>query len=95
MTPIRRRPPLSASDRTRAAPTSTGPQKADPKLEFRNCGVFGERTDEIAARLDQCADGADALIVQGGINDIAQSLQGGHGRVAEGRRQRRRRTSPR
>ena len=44
----------------------------DPSLEFRNCGVFGERTDEIAARLDSCAKGADALIVQGGINDIAQ-----------------------
>jgi lysophospholipase L1-like esterase len=41
-------------------------------LELRNCGVFGERTDEIAARLDDCAEGADALIVQGGINDIAQ-----------------------
>jgi lysophospholipase L1-like esterase len=39
---------------------------------FSNCGVFGERTDEIAQRLDACADGADALIVQGGINDIAQ-----------------------
>jgi lysophospholipase L1-like esterase len=43
-----------------------------PELEFRNCGVFGERTDEIAARLDDCAAGADALVVQGGINDIAQ-----------------------
>ncbi len=41
-------------------------------VEFRNCGVFGERTDEIAARLEDCAAGADALIVQGGINDIAQ-----------------------
>jgi lysophospholipase L1-like esterase len=39
---------------------------------FRNCGVFGERTDEIAARLDSCATGARVLIVQGGINDIAQ-----------------------
>jgi lysophospholipase L1-like esterase len=38
----------------------------------RNCGVFGERTDQIAARLERCAAGADALIVQGGINDIAQ-----------------------
>ena len=38
----------------------------------RNCGVFGERTDQIAARLDRCAAGADALVVQGGINDIAQ-----------------------
>ena len=34
--------------------------------------MFGQRTDEIAARLDECAEGADALIVQGGINDIAQ-----------------------
>ena len=46
--------------------------KADPAIDFRNCGVFGERTDEIALRLDECAAGADALIVQGGINDIAQ-----------------------
>ena len=43
-----------------------------PDAQFRNCGVFGERTDEIAARLDGCAEGADVLIVQGGINDIAQ-----------------------
>jgi len=42
------------------------------RLEFRNCGVYGERTDEIAARLDECARGADVLIVQGGINDIVQ-----------------------
>ena len=46
--------------------------EGDPSLEFRNCGVFGERTDQIAVRLDECAAGADALIVQGGINDIAQ-----------------------
>ena len=63
--------------------------KADPSLEFRNCGINGERTDQIALRLEECvgADGgaegggaagvgdagaADALIVQGGINDIAQ-----------------------
>jgi lysophospholipase L1-like esterase len=46
--------------------------RADPTLEFRNCGVYGQRTDEIAARLETCAAGADALIVQGGINDIAQ-----------------------
>jgi lysophospholipase L1-like esterase len=43
-----------------------------PDLEFRNCGVYGERTDQIAARLDACAEGADVLVVQGGINDIAQ-----------------------
>lgn len=44
----------------------------DPRLRFRNCGVYGERTEEIAARFDECTGGADVLIVQGGINDIAQ-----------------------
>jgi lysophospholipase L1-like esterase len=44
----------------------------DPRLEIRNCGIYGQRTDEIAARLDECAHGAHVLIVQGGINDIAQ-----------------------
>jgi len=44
----------------------------DPALAFRNHGVCGERTDEIARRLDSSADGAHSLIVQGGINDIAQ-----------------------
>lgn len=47
-------------------------QRRLPEAQFRNCGVFGERTDEIAARLDGCTQGADVLIVQGGINDIAQ-----------------------
>jgi lysophospholipase L1-like esterase len=44
----------------------------DSRLEFRNHGVYGQRTDEIAARLEACAAGADVLVVQGGINDIAQ-----------------------
>ena len=48
----------------------------DPRLRFRNCGVFGQPTSQIATRLRSCARGADVLIVQGGINDIAQSLQG-------------------
>lgn len=43
-----------------------------PELTFRNCGVYGERTDQIAERLDACATGADVLVVQGGINDIVQ-----------------------
>jgi lysophospholipase L1-like esterase len=43
-----------------------------PELELRNFGIWGERTDEIAARFDEAVDGAEALIVQGGINDIAQ-----------------------
>jgi lysophospholipase L1-like esterase len=41
-------------------------------LTFRNCGIYGQRTDEIAARLEACTEGADVLVVQGGINDIAQ-----------------------
>ena len=45
---------------------------ADPAIEIRNCGIYGQRTDEIAARLDECVRGADVLVVQGGINDIAQ-----------------------
>lgn len=51
--------------------------KENPDLAFENCGVFGERTDEIAQRLAPCAEGDDVLIVQGGINDIAQALAGG------------------
>ena len=47
-------------------------QRKHPDLAFRNCGVYGERTDQIAKRLDACAKGARVLIVQGGINDIAQ-----------------------
>ena len=43
-----------------------------PELEFRNFGIWGERTDEIASRFDEAVAGADVLIVQGGINDIAQ-----------------------
>jgi lysophospholipase L1-like esterase len=48
------------------------PKGGQTPFRFRNCGVFGERTDEIALRLEGCAEGAEALIVQGGINDIAQ-----------------------
>jgi lysophospholipase L1-like esterase len=47
-------------------------EHADSRFQFRNCGIYGQRTDEIAARLDDCARGAHVLIVQGGINDIAQ-----------------------
>lgn len=44
----------------------------DPRIEYRNCGVGGERTDEILARFDASVTGASVLIVQGGINDIVQ-----------------------
>lgn len=47
--------------------------RADDRLEIRNHGIYGQRTDEIAARLGACARGADVLVVQGGINDIAQA----------------------
>jgi lysophospholipase L1-like esterase len=46
--------------------------RATPQLEFRNHGVYGERTDQIAARLDAAIAGAELLIVQGGINDVVQ-----------------------
>lgn len=46
--------------------------QADVRLEFRTSAVYGERTDQIARRLDLVLDGADALVVQGGINDVVQ-----------------------
>jgi lysophospholipase L1-like esterase len=42
------------------------------ELDLRNHGVYGERTDEIARRFDAAAAGAEALVVQGGINDVVQ-----------------------
>ena len=45
---------------------------ADDRLEYRNFGIWGERTDEIADRFEEAVRGADALVVQGGINDITQ-----------------------
>jgi lysophospholipase L1-like esterase len=46
--------------------------QTDPRLEFRTTAVYGERTDQIARRLDLVLAGADALVVQGGINDVVQ-----------------------
>ena len=46
--------------------------QADPRLEFRTTAVYGERTDQIARRLDLVLGGADVLVVQGGINDVVQ-----------------------
>src|SRR5919206_131976 len=46
--------------------------QADPSLEFRTSAVYGERTDQIARRLDLVLGGADVLVVQGGINDVVQ-----------------------
>jgi lysophospholipase L1-like esterase len=46
--------------------------QADPRLEFRTTAVYGERTNQIARRLDLVLGGADMLVVQGGINDVVQ-----------------------
>jgi lysophospholipase L1-like esterase len=46
--------------------------RLEPQLELRNFGVYGERTDAIAARLDGAVAGAHVLVVQGGINDVVQ-----------------------
>lgn len=46
--------------------------QADARLAFRTTAVYGERTDQIARRLDLVVAGADVLIVQGGINDVVQ-----------------------
>ena len=42
------------------------------EIELRNFGAYGERTDEIAKRFEQAIDGVEAIVVQGGINDIVQ-----------------------
>lgn len=46
--------------------------RSDARLEFRTTAVYGERTDEIARRLDLVLPAADVLVVQGGINDVVQ-----------------------
>jgi lysophospholipase L1-like esterase len=47
-------------------------ERRDATLDLRNHGVYGERTDQIAARLETAVAGARVLIVQGGINDVVQ-----------------------
>jgi lysophospholipase L1-like esterase len=47
---------------------------ADPRIEFRNHGVGGEVTEQILGRFDAAAEGADVLVVQGGINDVVHEL---------------------
>jgi lysophospholipase L1-like esterase len=41
-------------------------------VTFVNHGVNRERTDQIALRLDAALSGADAIVLQGGINDVVQ-----------------------
>ena len=49
-----------------------GAPRCTPSSTFANHGIYGQRTDEIAQRFDEAVAGAEVLIVQGGINDIAQ-----------------------
>ena len=42
------------------------------ELVFRNHGIWRERSDQIAARFSAAVEGAEVLLVQGGINDLAQ-----------------------
>lgn len=47
--------------------------RSNPGMRFRNHGVGGERADEIRSRLEVAVEGADVIVVQGGINDVVQS----------------------
>jgi acyl-CoA thioesterase-1 len=58
---------------TRESQWQYGAERAlDGRFRFRNCGVEGDRTDEIELRLEACAADAQVLVVQGGTNDIVQ-----------------------
>ena len=48
--------------------------KREPRMDYRNHGVGGETTAQILTRFDQAAEGADVLVVQGGINDVVHDL---------------------
>jgi lysophospholipase L1-like esterase len=48
---------------------------ADTRLRFAVHAAYGKRTDEILTWFDEAVSGADVLIVQGGINDIAQGRE--------------------
>jgi lysophospholipase L1-like esterase len=47
-------------------------QALNQRLDCRNLGVGGERSDEILARLPAALVDGDVLVVQAGINDIVQ-----------------------
>jgi lysophospholipase L1-like esterase len=49
------------------------PRSADGRVRFRNCGVGGNTTGQMRRRFDRCVKGAQALLVQGGGNDISKS----------------------
>jgi lysophospholipase L1-like esterase len=47
-----------------------------PHLVFRNHGVNTQETSEIAERLEAAVQGADALVIQGGVNDLVHGKSG-------------------
>jgi lysophospholipase L1-like esterase len=47
-------------------------EQVNPAISVRNHGVNMERTDQILARIDDALASASVLVVQGGINDVAQ-----------------------
>jgi lysophospholipase L1-like esterase len=51
-------------------------QVKHPHLVFRNHGVNTQETGEIAERLDGAVQGADALVIQGGVNDLVHGESG-------------------
>jgi lysophospholipase L1-like esterase len=50
-------------------------ERVNPAISVRNHGVNMERTDQILARIDDALAGASVLVVQGGINDVAQGRE--------------------
>lgn len=51
-------------------------QREHPDLQIRNCGVMGESTSEIAERFDECTQGVEGIVIQGGINDLREGIRG-------------------
>ena len=51
-----------------------------PSWRFVNCGINGQRSDEIAARFDRDVLGnrADAVIIIAGVNDVYQGREAAH-----------------
>jgi lysophospholipase L1-like esterase len=53
---------------------------AHPEWRVQNCGVNGERSDEIAQRFDRdvLAHHPQAVVIIAGVNDVYQGLPAGH-----------------
>lgn len=55
-------------------------RRAHPHWRVLNCGVNGERSDQIAARFDRdvLAHAPDVVVIIAGVNDVYQGLEAGH-----------------